>query len=334
MNASQQVEASSPSLGEHNLTEPVIVVVGSLNMDLVTVTDHVPDAGETVLGSSFHTFCGGKGANQAVACARLGAKVHMIGCIGDDSFGQDLLHNLEAEGIDCSGITIIQGKSSGTAAITINDHDNRIIVVPGANGEFTATLVEKHRELIQAADLLLMQLEVPMETVKAAAFIAQEHRVPIMLNPAPAAPLDAAWMETINWFTPNEHELSIMLGNQLKLETDSPSAMEHWGALLGTCPERIIMTKGADGALWTTADGQVQHTKGLNVEVKDTTGAGDTFNGALAVSLAEGRCLEEAVKRSVAAGALSVTRFGAQGGMPTRTELEAFLQTGKISSSS
>lgn len=317
-----QQQSSLEPTGNEKL--PTIVVIGSLNMDLITVTDLVPHAGETVHGTSFHTLCGGKGANQAVACARLGAQVHMIGCIGNDSFGQQMLDNLKHEGIDCSGIITIKDQSSGIASITIDDEDNRIIVVPGANGCFRPEHIEQQRMLIQQADLVLMQLEIPMDTIYAAVDIAHEYDVPVMLNPAPAIPLDLEWLIKIAWLTPNEHELAIMLGLQ-----DQVNERSKDGALLETMlsawPERIVMTKGGDGALWADASGLIQHMPGQKVTVVDTTGAGDTFNGALAVSLAKGRSLKESVARSVAAGALSVTRFGAQGGMPTKSELEHYL---------
>ncbi|WP_267490697.1 ribokinase [Paenibacillus sp. 1001270B_150601_E10] len=303
---------------------PTIVIIGSLNMDLITVTDRVPNAGETVHGTSFHTLCGGKGANQAVACARLGAQVHMIGCIGDDNFGQQMLNNLKHEGIDCSGIITIKDQSSGIASITIDDQDNRIIVVPGANGGFRPKHIEQQRMLIQQADLVLMQLEIPMDTVYAAVDIAYEYGVPVMLNPAPAVPLDSEWLKKIAWLTPNEHELAIMLGLQDQVNERSKDG-ELLGTMLSAWPERIVMTRGGDGALWADAGGHIQHMPGHKVTVVDTTGAGDTFNGALAVSLAEGRSLTESVARSVAAGALSVTRFGAQGGMPTKSDLERYL---------
>ncbi|MGZ9586107.1 ribokinase [Paenibacillus marinisediminis] len=302
---------------------PRITVIGSLNMDLVTITNIVPQAGETVSGESFFTLCGGKGANQAVACARLGAEVHMLGCVGNDSFGADMIHNLERQSVNCEQIRKLDGVSSGIAVITIADGDNRIIVVPGANGQLKPAAILEQEKLIAESDLVLLQLEIPLETVAEAIRIAAKHRVPTMLNPAPADQLTPELMNSITWLTPNEHELKLMFAAVSNDEAEESDAAYH--ELLSRMPERIIMTKGGDGALWCNADGVIRHTNGHKVEVVDTTGAGDTFNGALAVALAEGRSLPEAVEWAVAAGALSVTKFGAQGGMPLRSELDEWM---------
>lgn len=311
---------------EGTTRSPRITVIGSLNMDLVTVTEQVPNGGETVTGSSFSTLFGGKGANQAVACARLGAQVHMVGCVGDDSFGRDMLANLEQQAIHCEHVLVKEHTSSGIAAITIADGDNRIIVVPGANGEVTPEVVRAQEQLIAQSDLVLLQLEIPLAAVKEAAKLAAKHQVPVMLNPAPAYKLDAELLQQITWLTPNEHELFLMFGeSDIETSKDEPSTLTS--ELLQRMPERIVMTKGGDGALWCAMDETIQHAQGYKVQVADTTGAGDTFNGALAVALAEGRTLKQAVHWAVAAGAMSVTKFGAQGGMPKRVELEAFLSS-------
>lgn len=337
MNSSPYQSSQSADPARSTLRRPRITVIGSLNMDLVTVTDIIPQAGETVQGKKFGTFCGGKGANQAVAAARLGAEVHMIGCIGDDSFGIEMLANLKREDIHCDGVSTISNVSSGIAAITIADGDNRIIVVPGANEAVTTELVTLHTKLIAESDLVVLQLEIPLESVRTAIDIANRHHVPVMLNPAPAVQLDPLLIDKISWVTPNEHELELMLGDsafvQVQTSQDESNSPEKnpvqtddfYRRMLQQLPGKVIMTKGSEGAYWCSADGSVHHSPGRQVTVADTTGAGDTFNGALAVALAEKRPTEEAIAWAVAAGALSVTRFGAQSGMPTREQLDQWL---------
>ncbi|MCR8843232.1 ribokinase [Paenibacillus sp. SC116] len=302
-------------------SQPRITVIGSLNMDLVTVTSNVPNAGETVHGERFATTCGGKGANQAVACARLGAQVTMIGCVGDDAFGTMMVNNLRNEGINTEGIRIIPNQTSGIAAITIADGDNRIIIVAGANEEVTPAYILEYESIIAQSDLVLIQLEIPQEAVEKAVAIANQHQVPIMLNPAPAIHLDESFLAQLSWITPNEHELDIVTGSQ---PNSNPDDM-HWQAKLSKSPTRIIMTKGADGAYWADESGHIHHSAGFKVTVVDTTGAGDTFNSALAVALAEQRSLQDAVQWATAAGAMSVTKFGAQAGMPSREQLNNWI---------
>ncbi|WP_245595981.1 ribokinase [Paenibacillus taiwanensis] len=337
MNSSPYSSSQNADPSRSTRRRPRITVIGSLNMDLVTVTDIIPQAGETVQGLKFGTFCGGKGANQAVAAARLGAEVHMIGCVGNDSFGAEMLRNLQREGINCEGVSAISNVSSGIAAITIADGDNRIIVVPGANEAVTNELVTQHSSLIAESDLVVLQLEIPLESVRTAIDIANRHHIPVMLNPAPAVQLDPPLLDKISWVTPNEHELELMLGApatvQTQLDKDQSTLSEDqfvhtddlYYGMLQQLPGKVIMTKGSEGAYWCSADGTVYHSPGRKVEVADTTGAGDTFNGALAVALAEKRSTDQAIAWAVAAGALSVTRFGAQSGMPTREQLDNWL---------
>lgn len=322
MNMNQQADNRHESTSQqHKKKQPRITVIGSLNMDLVTTTSNVPSAGETVNGEAFSTMYGGKGANQAVACARLGAEVHMLGCVGSDSFGQEMLSNLKSQSIHCEHVKVLEDQSSGIAAITIADGDNRIIVVPGANGAVTPAYVRQHEQRIADSDLLLLQLEIPLEAVTEAVNMAHKYQVPVMLNPAPAQLLPDSLIEKITWLTPNEHELLQLFQSN----TGEDQLETAYRELVASMPEKIIMTKGSDGALWSDNKGTVQHTPGHSVKVADTTGAGDTFNGALAVALAEGRSLHDAVHWAVGAGALSVMKFGAQGGMPLRSELDAWL---------
>lgn len=284
-------------------------------MDLVTVTSTVPTQGETVTGQSFATMYGGKGANQAVACARLQADVSFIGCVGNDTFGTMMLDNLTREGIHTEAVEVLHDVSSGTASIIVKDGDNRIIVVPGANALVTPERVRKYADVIRQSDIIVLQLEIPLPSVRAAIEIAAEANVPVILNPAPALELDEQLLSLVTVITPNEHELAELLG------ISSQGNTFDWQSALQTMPGKIVLTKGAEGAYWSDANGELHHCPSHHVDVVDTTGAGDTFNGALAVMLAEGRTMEQAIQFATAAGALSVTVLGAQGGMPTREQL-------------
>ncbi|EJW17967.1 ribokinase [Paenibacillus alvei] len=297
------------------MTQPKITIIGSLNMDLVTVTSTVPTQGETVTGQSFATMYGGKGANQAVACARLQADVSFIGCVGNDTFGTMMLDNLTREGIHTEAVEVLHDVSSGTASIIVKDGDNRIIVVPGANALVTPERVRKYADVIRQSDIIVLQLEIPLPSVRAAIEIAAEAHVPVILNPAPALELDEQLLSLVTVITPNEHELAELLG------MSSQGNTFDWQSALQTMPGKIVLTKGAEGAYWSDANGELHHCPSHHVDVVDTTGAGDTFNGALAVMLAEGRTMEQAIRFAAAAGALSVTVLGAQGGMPTREQL-------------
>lgn len=284
-------------------------------MDLVTVTSTVPTQGETVTGQSFATMYGGKGANQAVACARLQADVSFIGCVGNDTFGTMMLDNLTREGIHIEAVEVLHDVSSGTASIIVKDGDNRIIVVPGANALVTPERVRKYADVIRQSDIIVLQLEIPLPSVRAAIEIAAEANVPVILNPAPALELDEQLLSLVTVITPNEHELAELLG------ISSQGNTFDWQSALQTMPGKIVLTKGAEGAYWSDADGELHHCPSHHVDVVDTTGAGDTFNGALAVMLAEGRTMEQSIQFATAAGALSVTVLGAQRGMPTREQL-------------
>jgi ribokinase len=290
-----------------------LVVVGSINMDLVTLAQRFPGPGETLLGERFLSVHGGKGGNQAVAAARLGADVHMVGAVGDDDFAQPLCDALTAEGIDITHVARIEGCGSGTASITVADGENQIIVVPGANARVTPAQVTHAQSLIASADAVLVQMEIPLETVEATLRIAHQEQVPVILNPAPAQPLPEAWLKLARYITPNQHELAILLG---------ADPAEDFRSLMRRAPCPVVLTRGAEGA-WFREEGEPQHQSGFAVEVVDSTGAGDTFNAALAVFLHEG--LPIAVRKACAAAALSVTRLGARGGMPHPAEVDALL---------
>jgi ribokinase len=290
-----------------------IVVVGSINMDLVTQASRFVGAGETILGERFITVPGGKGANQAVAAARLGAEVALVGATGDDAFGRQLRQGLASENIDLTHVAQLDDCASGTASITVAGGENQIIVVPAANARVTPAQVEQAQALIARADAVLVQMEIPLDAVEATLRLGHQFGVPVILNPAPAQKLPAAWLQLARYVTPNQHELAILLG----ADPD-----EDFRTLMQRAPCPVVLTRGADGA-WYREQGEPIHESGFRVNVVDSTGAGDTFNAALAVFLHEG--LPIAVRKACAAAALSVGKLGAQGGMPALHEVEALL---------
>lgn len=291
-----------------------IVVVGSINMDLVTQAPRFVAPGETILGDRFLTVPGGKGANQAVAARRLGAEVALVGALGDDAFGRQLRDGLVAEQIDLSQLSQITGCASGTASITVAHGENQIIVVPGANAQLGPAHVEQAQALIGRADAVLVQMEIPLETVEATLRIGQRLDVPVILNPAPAQRLPVEWLKLARYITPNQHELATLLG---------ADSNDDFRRLMQRSPCPVVLTRGDEGA-WYREQGEPIHQAGFAVEAVDSTGAGDTFNAALAVFLHEG--LAEAVRKACAAAALSVTRLGAQTGMPHQAELRQWLE--------
>jgi ribokinase len=291
-----------------------VLVFGSINMDLVVETSAFPRLGETLRGASFATHAGGKGANQAVAAARLGGQVTMLGRVGTDAFGTELKARIAAEGVATRWVQETQGVSTGIAAITVCDADNAIVVVPGANACLSVADLDMAESAFAEADVVLAQLEVPLDTVEHGAELAARYRKPFILNPAPAARLPASLVARCTLITPNEHELRTALA--------LPDL--RWQELLTRLPGRVVVTKGAEGAYFTDAMGAQRHQPAFPAKPVDTTGAGDTFNGALGSFWNLG--LAEAVRRGCAAGALSVTKRGAQDSMPTLAELNAFLE--------
>ncbi len=288
---------------------PRVTVIGSINMDLTVSTSQVPQKGETVLGEKFATFPGGKGANQAVAAARLGAEVNMLGAVGDDVFGENLIDQLQKENINTGAVHTLQDVSTGTATIILSDGDNRIIVAPGANGELSPDIIHQHETLIKQSDIILLQLEIPMATVEKVSEIARHYGVPVILNPAPYQSLPETLLANIDYITPNEMEAASIL--------EDPNC--H------ITKEQLIVTNGEKG-VYIFRDGLEKVIPGFMVEVLDTTGAGDTFNGALARYIASGYSLEEAIPLANAAAALSIQKLGAQSGMPTQEEVNKFLE--------
>ncbi|NLE43192.1 MAG: ribokinase [Chloroflexi bacterium] len=303
-----------------------IAVVGSLNTDLVVRAPHIPRPGETVIGGDFLTMPGGKGANQAVAAARLGASVAMVGRVGTDGFGQQLLANLAAAGVDHRLVVEDADAATGVALIVVEDSgQNSIVVASGANMRLSPNDVAAAESAIASAQVVLLQLESPLETVRRAAEIARAHNVTVILNPAPAQPLPADLLTLIDILTPNESETALLTGDQIQ----TPSEIEAAAYKLRRMGARMaILTLGERGALLAEADG-TEIFSAFDVTPVDTTAAGDAFMGGLAVALGEGQPLPEAIRWGNAAGALATTRMGAQPSLPSREELEHLLRHGK-----
>lgn len=285
-----------------------ILVIGSINADLVFQTDRIPEAGETVLGNSFITVPGGKGANQAVAAARLGANVGFIGCVGDDANGKLMLENLQKQGVDTRGVSILEGVSTGVAGIVLSEGENSIIVIPGANHLVTKETIDDNIGLLAGSRMVVLQLEIPIETVDYVVEICSNENIPVIINPAPAGDIALDSILKATYLTPNETELIRLFGSK-----DAEEILKEY-------PNKLILTQGKRGVSFYDGEKMV-HVEGRSVKVVDTTGAGDTFNGALAVGLVEGMKLKSAVEFANKAAAISVTKLGAQGGMPGREEL-------------
>ncbi|MEW6231044.1 MAG: ribokinase [Chloroflexota bacterium] len=308
---------------------PKICVVGSSNIDLVIQAPRLPKLGETLIGHSFHIGYGGKGANQAVMAARLGAEVTMITKLARDVFGEGTMKNYREQGIDTTYIFFDTSCSSGVASIFLDDQaQNFIAIVPGANMALSPADVQTARAAIQAADVLVCQLEVPVETTLKAFRIARSSGVRTILNPAPAAPLlsDGRRSDELLQLTdicaPNETETELLTGQSAKTLEEAERAARQ---LLARGPKTIILTLGERGALLVEQNA-VEHIPVIHVDAVDPTGAGDAFIGSLAVYLAEGLALRDVIRRANAIAALSVTRVGTQTSFPTRAEADAFLK--------
>ena len=299
-----------------------ILVVGSSNTDMVIKAAHLPRPGETILGGTFFMNPGGKGANQAVAIARLGGSVTFICKTGSDIFGHQSQQLFEEEGINTSYVFSDSGNPSGVALITVDEKaENCIVVASGANANLLPSDLAKAEEAIEQADLILMQLEVPMETVCFVADIAWQKGKKVILNPAPAHPLPADLLRHLYLITPNETEAEMITGVKI---TDESSAGEAARLLSEMGVQHVIITLGSKGAL-IYSDGKAEMVPALKVEAVDTTAAGDVFNGALTVALSEGRSLKEAARFACKASAISVTRVGAQSSAPYRNEVDIFV---------
>ncbi|OWA32967.1 ribokinase [Saccharibacillus sp. O16] len=318
---------------EKGNSSPKIVVVGSLNMDIVMESDQAPEQGETLLGSGMHLLPGGKGANQAVAAARLGAYVSMIGAVGDDSFGAEMLDALEQEGVEVSRVLRRAKTPSGAASIWLAGGDNRILVYPGANGTLGAEDIDapENVRLLQEADAVLIQLEIPLDAAVRAATIAREAGAIVVLNPAPAAALPEALLRSASVLTPNRGELAALVEASTSDETRLKEAAQKLAAASGGA---VVTTLGEAGALVLERQGGTaeQVPAAQAGPVVDTTGAGDCFSAALAVALARGNALPEAARYAACAAALAVTRLGAQGGMPTEADVRRLYSAGSTPS--
>lgn len=289
-----------------------ISVIGSCNMDLMIEADRRPQAGETVMGKRLIVSPGGKGANQAVAAARLGEKVYMIGCVGNDAYGSMMLDTLKENGVNTDYVSVLDNEATGTAHIILAEGDNSIIVLKGANDKVDKNVVDSAFDIIKTSSLVMLQHEIPMDTIGYIIDRCYEEGIPVMLNPAPYMDIPEEWIEKVTYLTPNEHEAALMFEGMDRDE------------ILKAHAGKVIMTVGKEGVVYGDGD-DVVHVSGFTVSVVDTTGAGDTFNGAFAAARCDGLSLKEAVRFANAAAALSVQKIGAQGGMPWRSEVEEML---------
>lgn len=304
-----------------------LVVLGSVNADHVLQVPSFPRPGETLLGHGYTVIPGGKGANQAVAAARLGADTAFIACVGDDSFGHNIVAAFKEDGINVDGVMIEQNMPTGIAMIQVAaTGENSICISAEANGCLTPARLAEHEGLIEGADTLLMQLETPVDTILSAARVAQKAKTRVVLNPAPAQPLTDELLSLVDLITPNETEAELLTGINV---SDMASAQEAANALHAKGIAQVMITLGSQG-VWVS-ESKVETTnkgyqvKGFRVDAVDTTAAGDTFNGGLLAGLQAGLVFEDAIRFAHGAAAISVTRVGAQTSIPTKVEVDSFL---------
>ncbi|CAD5900097.1 ribokinase [Carnobacterium maltaromaticum] len=286
-----------------------ITVIGSLATDFVVSVDKRPVVGETIIGNDFKTTFGGKGANQAVAAARLGSHVAMIGKVGADSFGTEIIANLKENQISVNGVEPVTHLPSGSAHITLADGDNSIVVISGANNAVDIQQLTKNQERIKTSDLVLLQQEIPSETVEAIVDFCYQHQIPTVLNPAPARSISQNVIDKVTYLTPNEHEFEELF----------PQLTVSEG--LAKYPNKLIITVGSKGVLFNNGQEEIL-VPSYQVTPVDTTGAGDTFNGAFSVALTNQLSVAESIRFGNLAASLSIQKFGAQGGMPKLEELK------------
>ena len=305
--------------------EPTILVVGSINMDLVVRAPHIPAPGETVLGDAFATAPGGKGANQAVAVARQGVRCLFLGRVGEDDFGRTLLRGMAVEGIDCSAVAKTPGAATGVAMIIVDARgENSIVVASGANYRVSPSDVCAHEDLFEAADVVLLQLELPLPTVMAARALAVRHGCKVVLDPAPAPKVLPPELCQVDVISPNVGEAEIITGQHAD-ELDERVHKVVASDLIARGAKAAVLKLGSRGSLVLTADGQIAVACPYKVNIVDTTAAGDAFTATLAVGIARGVPLAHAAQVANAAGALACTRFGAQPSMPTSEEIRALM---------
>jgi len=305
---------------------PLILVVGSINMDMVLRGPYMPAPGETVLGSGFKTSPGGKGANQAVAVARLGGSCAMIGCVGQDAFGDQLLAGLNAEGIDCQAVCRTADAPTGVAMIVVDAKgENAIVVASGANYRASPDdSIVPNEELFEEASVVVLQLELPLPTVRAAAQLARRHRCKVILDPAPVPNVMSPGLCEVDILTPNMVECEAMTGKKAGVEerVDKGIALD----LIDMGAGAVVLKLGPRGSLVVMADGHFYTLPPYKVQVQDTTAAGDAFTGALAVAVASGQDLRKAARFGNAAGALACTKIGAQSAIPTADEVKILME--------
>lgn len=299
-----------------------LAVLGSINADHILNLTTFPRPGETVIGKQYQVAFGGKGANQAVAAGRSGADISFIACVGEDDIGQRIRQQLAEDNIDVSPVTAVPGESTGVALIFVNgEGENSIGIHAGANASLTPARVQKHQQAIADANALLMQLESPLDSVLAAAQIAQQHQTKVILNPAPATKLSDELLSLIDMITPNETEAEILTGVHIESDEDAAQAA---AVLHDKGISSVLITLGSRG-VWLSEEGRGQRIAGFKVDAVDTIAAGDTFNGALITALLEGMAMPQAVRFAHAAAAIAVTRPGAQPSVPWREETDSFL---------
>jgi ribokinase len=300
------------------MSDKKIIVIGSCNTDMVIKADRLPIPGETVIGGTFFMNPGGKGANQAVAAARLGGKVSFISKTGNDVFGKQSVELYNTEGINTNYIFSDENSPSGIALITVDSHgENCIVVASGANASLSPKDIESARTEIETGDIVLMQLEIPIETVEYAAELANKKNIKVILNPAPARALSDKLIKSLYMITPNESEAEILSGIKVK---DWESAKKAAKVIHAKGANIVVITLGSKGSLIYEND-EYHHVEACKVDAVDTTAAGDTFSGALCVGLSEGKSIIDAVKLATNACAVTVTRMGAQSAIPYRKEL-------------
>ena len=303
---------------------PEIVVIGSLNADLVQNVDRLPKPGETIVGGNLETFAGGKGANQAYAAGRMGARVSMIGQVGSDGLGSFLLESLRAAGVNTESVGVSDSPTGAAVILVLPDGENLIVIAPGANASLTPEPAAERLSILNEGAYLLSQLEIPIESVEKSLTVAKERRATTILDPAPARTLSPELLRHVDFLTPNETETVTLLG-ELGLSMDDDSEVESAARrLLALGPKTVVLKLGARGCLIAGEQGS-HRVPGFKVDAVDTTAAGDVFNAAFAAALAEGRTVPLAAKFANAAAALSVTRPGAQNSVPSRREVDHFL---------
>ncbi|MGL5415766.1 MAG: ribokinase [Clostridium sp.] len=298
-----------------------ITVIGSLNMDLVLEIENTPKVGQTIEGNNISYLFGGKGANQGVAGSRIGARVDFIGAVGNDSFGLKIKENMINENISIDGLKITEKSATGLATILKTKEDNSIVIIKGANEECDIELIEKNKEKIKNSDVLLTQFEIPMVTIERSLEIAKENRVKTIVNPAPAKKISKEILKNTDYITPNETEFEIICGKELKDDESLEKEMIDWQKNNKT---RLIVTRGSIGVSFVEND-EIVTVEAMKVNAIDTTGAGDTFNGVFAYCIGEGMELKDSIRLSSRAASISVTKFGAQGGMPSLEEVKKIL---------